>query len=246
MGQERRRRSDTSMGGEGEAFPKTTFHLVQGLHGEDLEDRRGALELLCKRYWKPVYAFVRRAWAKSNEDAKDLAQAFFLWALEADRLARFDPARGTFRGFLKLLLKGFLADREDAMRALKRGGGVKILSIPDTAGFEPADRDPHEAFDRHWKLEVVKRALQRVQKWYSANNREIQYKAFREYAEAEKEGKPTYAEVARRLGLSESDVRNHLHAVRRRLREEIRAELADTVSGPGELEGEWKALFGRT
>jgi len=247
MGRERSGSADTSMGGSAEDFPKTTYHLVLGLRGESPDDRRRALERLGRRYWKPVYAFARRAWAKSNEDAKDLTQAFFLWMLEAGRLAKYDAARGTFRGYLKLLLKGFVADREDALRALKRGGGVRILAIPESGDLEPAalDRDPQDAFDRHWKLEILKRALRRVRQWFTAAGREVQFQAFSAYAEAEKEGRPTYAEVARRLGRSESDVRNYLHAVRRRLREEMKAELADTVAGPDDLEAEWQALFSR-
>src|SRR6185436_1317444 len=126
---------DTSMGVGDGRFPKTTYQILQGLHGGP-ESRGRALERLCRRYWKAVYAYARRAWAKSNEDAKDLAQAFFLWALQDERLAHYDASRGAFRGYLKMLLRGFIADREDALRALKRGGGVRL--IPMDAAPEPA------------------------------------------------------------------------------------------------------------
>ena len=231
------------MGGEEENFPKTTFHLVCGLKEESLESRSEALERLCRRYWKPVYVFIRRARAKSNEDAKDLAQAFFLWALERDRLSKYESARGTFRNFLKLLLKGFLSDSEDSRKTLKRGGAVRI--VPLEAAPEVADVDPDLGFDRHWKLQVIKRALVRVKRWCAESGRDIQFQAFREYQVAPDVKRPTYAEVARRLNISESDVRNHLHSVRSRLQEALRAEVADTVTGPSELESEWASLFGR-
>lgn len=238
------RSTDTTMGGGEDRFPQTSHRFVLGLRDTTPDARRAAIERLCRRYWKPVYAYARRAWAKSNEDAKDIAQAFFAWILEGERLARYEAARGTFRGFLKMLLKGFVADREDAVRALKRGGGVRFVPLRDVPEAPAeSDRDEHHAFDRHWKLEVVRRALRRVRDWFEASDREIQFRAFHQYSEARKDGKATYAVVAKRLGVTESDVRNYLHTVRRRLREEMRSEIADTVSGPDELESEWKALF---
>jgi RNA polymerase sigma-70 factor (ECF subfamily) len=247
---ERRRdlRGDTSLGGGDDNFPKTTFHLVRGLQGEGSpESQKRALERLCRRYWKPVYAFVRRAWAKSNEDAKDLAQAFFLWMLETGRLSKYEETRGTFRGYLKLLLRGFLADREDALGALKRGGGLRIVPLQEAPELSAsAGLDPEGAFDRHWKLEVIKRALRSVERGYADEDREVYFRVFREVQSGGAGDRPTYAEVGRRLGITESDVRNFLHAVRQRVRDAIRSELADTVTGPAELEDEWAALFGRS
>ena len=240
------RSGDTTLGGDASSFPRTTTHLVQTLQDKSPEVRRGALERLCRMYWKPVYAYARRSRAQSNEEAKDVAQAFFLWILETGRLARYDASRGSFRGFLKMLLKGFMADREDAVKALKRGGGVKVIALPDGPLPDPgaADEDEQQAFDRQWKLEVLKRAMQRVREGLAASGREIQFRAFREYSETDPATKPTYAGVAARIGCSEGDVRNYLHNVRRRIRDEVRAELAETVSGAEALEDEWKALFG--
>ena len=212
--------------------------------------RQQALEGLCQRYWKPVYHFVRRAWSKPNEDAKDLTQAFFMRLLEGESLQRYKPERGGFRTYLKVLLRGFAADQQDALMALKRGGGVKRLNIDDEDAplrkTLPDERteSPEAAFDRAWKGEILQRAVDRARTWYASVGRQSQFRAFEEYELREGPDRPTYGQVAEKLGISESDVRNHLFAVRERMRTEIRTELAQTVSDMDELESEWKSLFG--
>src|SRR6185436_15636171 len=92
---------------------------------------------ICRRYWKPVYAYVRAAWAKNNESAKDLTQAFFLSLLEDERLKEFDASRGNFRGYVKMLLRSFVGHQDRALAALKRGGGAAVLSLNhDASGIE--------------------------------------------------------------------------------------------------------------
>ena len=121
---------DTSIEG-GRSFPLTSWGLIAGMKDSATMTRQQALENLCARYWKPVYHFVRRAWSKSNEDAKDLAQGFFIKLLEGELLKRYKPERGGFRTYLKVLLRGYAADQQDALMALKRGGGARRLAIED-------------------------------------------------------------------------------------------------------------------
>src|SRR5262245_60106551 len=109
---------ETSLGGSQNAFPATTQGIVSGLRGSDY---RASFEEICRRYWKPVYAYVRIAWAKDNETAKDLTQAFFLSLAEGNELKRFDPSRGSLRGYLKVLLRSFVGHQDRARAALKRG-----------------------------------------------------------------------------------------------------------------------------
>ncbi len=238
---------DTQLGGEAREFPVTSWSLIAGMQDSSTGTRRQALESLCSRYWKPVYHYVRRAWSKSPEDAKDLAQAFFLQLVDGDALARYRPERGGFRTYLKVLLRGFAADQHDVMKALKRGGGAKVLALdgPDKPlrDLVPDDQaaTPEQLFDRSWKKEVLERSIERTRQWFASAGREKQFQAFEAYDLGE--GR-TYGEVAAQLGMTESDVRNYLFAVRERLRGEIRAELSQTVSAPGELEEEWRELFG--
>lgn len=239
---------DTETGGGVRDFPSTSFSLVVGLQASTLDQRREALESLCRRYWKPVYHFTRRAFSKSLEDAKDLAQGFFLDLLEDGSIQSYRPERGTFRAFLKTLLRRFAADVHDQEKALKRGGGRRIVPLDAEAralkDVLPDDRSgsPEAALDWSWRKETLERAVERVREWFEGRQRGPQFRCFEAY-DLRGEGRATYAEVAAELGMSESDVRNHLFAVRERLRTEIRAELAQTATDPDSLEEEWKALF---
>ena len=239
------------MGGDHGSFPPTSWSLILGIRDSSTASRQQAMESLCRRYWKPVYCFVRRAWAKNTDDAKDLTQAFFLQLLEGHALQRYQPGKGGFRTYLKVLLRGFSADQHDALQALKRGGGARRLALDD--GEHPLtevlqdDRaeDPERLFDLAWKKQVLERAIDRTRTWFASSGRARQFEAFESYDLSEGAERPTYAAVAARLGMSESDVRNHLFSVRERLRAEIRAELSQTVSDMGQLEEEWAVLFGK-
>ncbi len=238
------------MGGEERSFPPTSWSIIAGVRDSSMATRQKALESLCHRYWKPVYHFVRRAWSKSLEDAKDLTQAFFLRLLEGQALRKYQPGRGGFRTYLKVLLRGFSADQNDALQALKRGGGLKPLTLDGEEVRlaetlqDPHAGDPEKAFDWAWKKAVLDRAIARAREWFASSGRERQFQAFEAYDMAEGGDRPTYAEVAGRLGMSESDVRNHLFSVRERLRSEIRAELSQTVVDMDQLREEWRELFG--
>ncbi len=240
---------DTNLGGSARAFPSTHGSLVSDLAQPAMERRRRAVEQIARRYWKPIYRYVRLGWSKSNEEAKDLTQAFLLWLLESDRLAGYSRQKGRFRPFFKLVLRRFLGHEDEAARRLKKGGGVRLIpleefsllrdSIPD-----PAPRDPDREFDRSWGEELARRAVERVRDRLIREGKELRFRAY-EAADLRSEGKrPGYARIARELGVTEDDVRNHLREVRGRVRAEVRAEMAGTVSRPVDLEAEWRDLFG--
>lgn len=238
---------DTDIGGRRDRFPSTRASLLEAVGaGPDAE----ALDRIIGLYWKPVYRFLRLKFGKDNEDAKDLTQAFFLQLLEGEALRRYSPEKAGFRPYLKMLLRGFAANQHDAMNALKRGGGVRIVGLQQgeapLADFVPDGQavKPEDVFDRSWKQEILERAMERARQWFEEAGRSLQFRAFEEYELGPSCEPPTYAEVARRLGLRESDVRNYLFAVRERLRIEIRAELSQTVLDPQQLEEEWNELFG--
>ncbi len=236
---------DTSLGGSGSEFPKTAGDMIAGARDPSSKVRRAAFEDLSRRYWKPVYTYVRLAWAKSNEDAKDLTQAFFLWLLEGDSIARYERERASFRTYLKMLLKSFVGHQDEAMSRLKRGGGVRIVAmdvkdlVPD-----PGAADPERLFDQEWRRVLIQNAVDQVRKDWSSGDRAVKFRAFELYDLLPPDGRPTYTEVAGQLGIKESDVRNHLFAVREALRSEIRRELSEMTSGPEELAEEWNAFFG--
>jgi RNA polymerase sigma-70 factor (ECF subfamily) len=236
--------ADTSLGGGKRAFPDTAWSLVVRLGASQSGEYRDGLDMLCRQYWKPVYRYVRIAWARTNEDAKDLTQAFFVWLTEDDALRRYAPERGGFRAYLKVLLKRFVGHQIEALQRLKRGGGVKIVPIDEDLPPAAAGEDPERAFDAEWLNELVGHAIARVRERFSASGRAAQIRVFEEYDLRPATDQPSYADVAERLGMKTTDVRNHLFAVREAVREEIRAELAQMTSDAQELEEEYRALFG--
>ncbi|HVE43235.1 MAG TPA: hypothetical protein VNM14_25390 [Planctomycetota bacterium] len=241
---------ETSLGGPGREFPKTAGDMLSKVLDPSTGVRRAGFEDLSRRYWKPVYYYVRLAWAKTNEDAKDLSQAFFLWLLEGDAIRRYEQERASFRTYLKLLLKRFVGHQDEAMQRLKRGGGVRIVPLEDAKAPlkdllpDRAAADPERVFDEEWRSTLIRNAVERVRKLWLADERAPRFRAFEEYDLAPPDRRPTYADVAQKLGLKETDVRNHLFAVREAIRSEIRSELSEMTSGPAELAEEWNAFFG--
>ena len=233
---------DTSLGGLSGGPPETTVGFTAELRGDESAYRRG-LETLTRRYWKPIYLYARRTWAKTNEEAKDVAQAFFLWLLEANALRTYDPAKGRFRSFLKLVLGQFIARREEAQRALKRGGGVHLLSfegaLPELTDLlaDPEAATPEEIFDRAWRNEIINVAFARVRERHAGS---LAFRIYEDYDLAAES--PTYQDLAARHGISEGEVKRHLVALREELRSAIRAELHQL---DGDHRAEWNELFGR-
>jgi RNA polymerase sigma-70 factor (ECF subfamily) len=237
---------DTSLGGQDAHFIQTAWGVIQRACDPSPEVRRGGLEDLCRSYWKPVYHYLRVAWAKSNEDAKDLTQAFFLWLADPQALQRYEAERGSFRSFLKSLLRHFVQHHDEALARLKRGGGHTILTL-DGPGFfvaDPHSATPEEAFEKEWREAVIDQAFERVRSVLQESGHEKKFRAFEEYyLNVPPGGRQTYASIAEKLDLTPIDVQHYLADVRELFRREIRAQLSQTVSRSEELEEEWNAFF---
>ena len=235
------------MGGGPREFPQTTWGLVSRLSAAHPE-RQAGLEALCRRYWRPIYGYVRRGWRKSNDEAKDLTQAFFLDLVEGHVLEKFRPEAGSFRAFLKGVLRNYVRNHEQALRRLKRGGGARPLPLDEVfagaADVLAADgATPEEAFDHAWVDQLIEEATERTRERLVAAGHELRFRAFEAYELAPAGSQPTYADVAAQLGVKAGDVRNYLFAVREALRTEIRAALRETVATTAQLEAEWRELF---
>jgi DNA-directed RNA polymerase specialized sigma24 family protein len=241
---------ETSLGGNAKDFPKTATDLISRAKDPSEGIRHPALEEICRKYWKPIYSHIRLAWGKPNEDAKDLTQAFLLWIVEGDALTRYAQERASFRTYLKTLLRNFVRDQEDALRRLKRGGGVRFLDLEHTERalsetFKDARAiNPEQVFDKVWKVELVRGAVEAVGERLKSTGRALQFQVFEEYDGSGAEKNPTYTDIAKRFDLKESDVANYLAMVREAIGHEIKAELSKMTSTPEELEEEWNALFG--
>src|SRR4030095_4624679 len=197
---------DTSLGGSRNAFPATTQGIVTGLRGSDY---RASFEEVCRRYWKPVYAYLRVAWAKDNETAKDLAQAFFLSLTEGDALKRFDPSRGSLRVYWKVLLRSLVGHEDRAKAAIKRGGGAPVLSLPpDTSGLDrlltgAQNMAAEVSFGRVWRAELVGRALEALRARCRGRGSEIPFQVFEAYDFVPDPQRPTYKELSERFRVAE-------------------------------------------
>lgn len=242
---------DTTLGGGEKAFPETTLGFAGGLRDPAAADYARSIEILCARYWKPVYSYIRIAWAKSNEDAKDVTQAFFAWLLEEDALRRYDPGRGGFRPYLKVLLRRFVGHAERDLHRIKRGGGARVFSLEGDAPRLPelqgggAAADPEKAFERVWLEELVQQSLGRVRERCLRLGKGTRFRLYEAFALGAGPTPPSYAELAARFGVTVGDVEKSLYLVREEIRQEIRSTLAQGAGSDRDLDDEWKRLLGR-
>ena len=206
-----------------------------------------ALEQLCRTYWYPLYAFIRRK-GHGPHDAQDLTQAFFARLLEKNYVAQADRKKGRFRTFLLAALDHFLADEWDKARRLKRGGGREIISFDTVSAeeryrLEPIDQlDAAKLYERRWVTTLFDQVLARLEQEYRDSDKKELFDGLKSSLLAEDNG-PSYAQLGAQLGLTESTVKQIVHRMRRRYRELFREEIAQTVAGPRQVDDELKHLF---
>jgi RNA polymerase sigma factor (sigma-70 family) len=208
---------------------------------------REALTTLCETYWYPLYAFLRSR-GYTPQDAEDLTQAFFARLLEKRTLGQADPSRGRFRSFLLTSLTNFAANEREKAASQKRGGGAPTMSLEfeNAEGRfqrEPAtDETPETVFDRRWAMTLLDRVLARLKAEMMRADKASQFDPLKAYLTGD-QPQLSYAETARVLGLSDGALRVAVHRLRRRFRDLIRDEIAQTVSSPEEIEDELRHLW---
>ena len=206
-----------------------------------------ALESLCRAYWRPVYAHVRRR-GHDLETACDLTQEFFSRLIEGHWLRPADPQRGRFRSFLLRCLSSFLVDEWRRSTAQKRGGGCEFFSLEEAReeeqwALEPIEKfTPEEAYDRRWAESLIAQANARLRADYEAERQGARFEALKVYLLGGHEP-ASYADVAAQLNLSLPAVKSAIYKLRQRYGEAIRAEIAETVSRPEEIEQELAHLL---
>jgi RNA polymerase sigma factor (sigma-70 family) len=233
-------------------FPATRHSIVAAIRSERADVRRSAFDALVAAYWKPVFKYVRLKWHTSPDDAADLTQGFFLRAFEKDFFAGFDPSRGRFRTYLRTCLDGHVSNARKAAGRLKRGGGVTLVSIDvDEAERElqlqsgNAIDDFDAYFHREWLRALFAAAASRLRDACAARGRTERFTLFEQYDLAGDDAeRPTYAELARRLGLSTIDVTNELAAARREFRRFVLEALREQCATDEEFDAESRGLIG--
>jgi len=227
----------------GARFAATRWSIVLAAGGEhDATATRRALEELIQAYWFPLYAFVRRQGCQAAA-AEDLVQGFLARLLEKDDLAQVDRSKGRFRSFLLAAMKNFMANERARDRALKRGGGVRVLALDSLDAearyaVEPADEmTPDRLFDRRWALAVLEQVLARLRREFIDAGNGALFETIKDCLTPDR-GKLPYAQLARRLGMTEGALKVAIHRMRRRYRDLLRYEIAQTVETPAQVDEE--------
>ena len=229
-------------------FLTTRWSLIlSSVDGEGEEGKAcEALAQLCRIYWRPVFAFVRRRGSKL-EDAQDLTQDFFLMILKGDLLRRANADRGRFRSLLLTALKNFLIDSHAKAHARKRGGDVQFVSWDEWTAEAPSrlalpatalENWPAERiFDVRWAATVAEQALRRLQEECESRGRRRVFDVLSAALTAERED-ICYEKLGRELAVGTAEIKRLLHQLRQRYRQLLRVEVAETVEKPGEVDAE--------
>ena len=235
---------DDSPRRRGGGFASTRWSVVLAAGDQSRPEARAALDELCRTYWYPLYAFVRRQ-GRSAHDAEDAVQGFLAALIARDRLRIADPERGRFRSFLLASLKNHLHDLADRATAIKRGGGAKVFSIDarDAEGryaCEPSTAaDPESAFLRDWAETLLADVLSALRREYDERGREETFALLKGclYRTGD------YDVIAQSSGMSRSAVRVAVHRLRGRYRELLRSHIAETLPDGGDVEQELHDLM---
>jgi RNA polymerase sigma-70 factor (ECF subfamily) len=230
-------REPTSIESAG-SFVTTHWSVVQSAgHGTTLA-RQAALEKLCRSYWYPLYAYVRRR-GYSPEDAQDLTQSFFATTLEHDFFARFDPAKASFRTYLRMAAERFAAREHQAAHRQKRGGDVKFEPLEEQCA---STETPEQIFEREWQRQLLALALDDLRVHCESRGKQLHFQIFEAY-DLCSAARPSYQELAALHSIAETSVTNHLAWARRMLRELALERLRGVTSGERELRYEMRRLW---
>jgi RNA polymerase sigma factor (sigma-70 family) len=228
------------------AFTTTHWSVVLEAQGESPAAQE-ALEKLCRTYWRPIYAFLRRQGFRP-EEAEDITQGFFAQLLERRKFSALRKEKGRLRSYLLGALKYFLADERRRAMAIKRGKGQGLIPLEELRADEQIHMEPSDPmtaemiYERRWALTVLERVLRRLKDEYVAAGNAALFDSFKELLPDEP-GSPSQAEIATQLGMTENAVRQAFYRFRQRYQSILREEIAPTVATPGDIEDELRHLI---
>jgi RNA polymerase sigma factor (sigma-70 family) len=227
-------------------FTTTHWSVVLAAARPEAPEATAALERLCRTYWYPLYAYVRRE-GHNPADAQDLTQGFFASLLARNSLLWVAPEKGKFRSFLLASMRHFLSDQRDRARAAKRGGTQQALSLDaqeaeERYHLEPVERlDAERIYERRWAMTLLEQALSRLREETIAAGKADAFASLKDFVAGEND--ISCAEAAAQLGLTEGAVKSAVHRLRQRYRELVREEIAQTVADPEEIDEEIRYLI---
>jgi RNA polymerase sigma-70 factor (ECF subfamily) len=229
-----------------QAFPLTRWSLVVSARQQPSPESAAALEAVCRAYWYPLYAYVRRC-GQSPHDAQDITQEFFRLLLEKRWLESADRAKGRLRTFLVTALKRFMAKEWRRLSAEKRGGGA--IHLPMNTGFaesryaaDPGAQVAADAvFDRQWALTLLELAVDRLSAEFKTVGKAGEFAVLKSFLTVP-HAAIDYPSAAARLGVSEGAARVAVHRLRKRFRELYRKEISQTLPDNADLDAEMRHL----
>lgn len=229
-------------------FAETAWSIILAAGAKTPARAEPAMAELCRVYWRPIYAYLRRS-GYDRPDAEDLTQSFFQHLLENKTLRRASRERGRFRNFLLGALKLCLADEQARRHALKRGGGAQFISADELEAEElyhlraGDEASPDKILDARWAGVLLERALNKVREEFSSDGKAATFEILAPFLAGEKP-EISYREVAEKTGLSLGAVKTHIHRLRGQFASAVRREIMQTVSAPHEVDDELRHLRG--
>ncbi len=229
-------------------FHDTRWTLVSRSRGSDTQ-AKAALSELCEAYYAPVIAFLRRD-GRTEDAARELAHDFFAKLLGGGAIEGADPLRGRFRSYLLAALKRFAADQRDRAHAVKRGGGrvhavIEAESEMTGAGLQIADESveaPDAAFDRQWALTVLTRSMGCLESEMRDHGKAAHFDVLKPWLTADADAMPQTV-AAEKLGMTVEAVKVAIHRLRKRFRDAVKSEIAQTVGAADTVREELDALM---
>src|SRR5947208_12240797 len=228
-------------------FATTHWSVVLAAGESASPEAEAALQKLCRTYWYPLYAYVRRR-GHSPHDAQDLTQGFFARLLEKNWVGAADREKGKFRSFLLSVLNHYLGDERDRANAAKRGGGQVLISLDEQTAEnllsqEPASYlSPEKEFEKRWAAALLQQAMTRLREEFETAGKGRTFDQLKLFLEGEASS-GDYGAMAAGLGMSANAIAVAVHRLRQRYRELVRIEVANTVGSPDEVEEEMRHLF---
>jgi len=228
-------------------FETTHWSMVNAARGADSRKARRALEVLCTKYWGPLFYFAQQR-GLSAETAQDMTQEFFTRLLEKQALNRLDRAKGKFRTFLLTSFSNMLNNEWDRQNAQKRNPGKPLLPLSALKNNAPdkvpaaGSTDPELSFDREWAMTILRESLKSLRIRYGTEGKLALLEKLEPYLTMGG-GSQSYAELAKELGLTANAIKVAVHRLRRRYKEEIRGHVAETVCSQNEVDEELRYLL---
>ncbi len=230
----------------GVAFTTTHWSVVLEAQGESPAAQE-ALEKLCRTYWRPIFAFLRRQ-GLPPEEAEDITQGFFAQLLERRKFSALRKEKGRLRSFLLGALKYFVADEQRRAMAIKRGKGQRLIPLEELRADGRIDMEPSDPmtaemiYERRWALTVLEQVLDRLKNEYRTAGNAALFDSLKQLLPDEP-GSPSQAEIATQLGMTENAVRQAFYRFRQRYQSILREEIANTVATPADIEDELRHLI---